>query len=1214
MSSPVRSVMNGVQGFRLLRRVYILFAILCCTASVTAQIQVEYFWGTDKGLGKCTRVDGSAEIGGVLNFKLPTGELPYGISCLGVRAFVESDTATYYSSTLYSYIVKTIDSEISEIEYFWNNDPGLGNATAVLNGKLEPGSEFFFSLPTDTLSPGIHCLGIRAKDLAWSPTVYSYIVKPGKNSSVTAVEYFWDNDPGFGKATKLAGGTAAPGESLTFSIPTDTLSPGIHCLGIRAKDLAWSPAVYSLVLVETQSSDVYAQYIEYFWDEDPGFGNGMHEVLQPDAAGNEVSFEISTSGLQDGVHTLHVRTKAVGWSPVTHYYVRVHNGKVETIVDVEYFWDEDPGYGNGFKIPFEQGSSVDIKDFEPYVEGLTGEHTFCLRAHSAGGWSVVYFGNILFAAEGAYTLNDTSPIDLERNFVSLDDFFAYVDTVKVVSDVRLDVVDGGNFVLDVTDEELLGLMERVTGCFIENQCWLELKSSGTAAVDLIVDQENFSKALDFCMHISTENVSLRINGDSFDFGLLQYNLDEVCHGGLSEIREWGEMSAGVDVNWSLSSVGGGNIEGALDSGSGNLPVMNLFNSSLYTDSLSYKVVLSYKGMDFGNYEYKIYVRPALYDKSLTFLEPSPSSGAVVNPGSVNFKWTALEKGIFYRMILETVSKSDGSVICDTLTLESNTFSLMVSNGYDYRYKVMAVGPCDSSEYVADSISAFDISSAELASLRVMYETLDGQLWSRRWMLDKEDISSSYFPGVGFDKECRVTSINLESNNVVGSLPSDGFILAELKEMKLGKNRLTGDISAFVDGCGMLESIDLSYNNITDISMPLPQNVESMLLANQFRKPNGTVSDEISILPLNDIMMNVNCIEGLIASNVAWYVHKDRNFDGRPSFIVWDRSLKNKLGDLTYSGDSYKLNLYDDYVQEQGISLLLEVGNGDSKGSLYPARFSYVPGDANIDTALDITDVQHLLNYIVGPNGAQGAFNSSASNLHSDDMINVQDVVVMVNMLLEGNIGVKSRAKRADSNVEASGDSDAYLYLVDGNVVLKSDCGIAALDIELAGVKSNQLKSLLGNVFDVVVRDTDTGCRVVIISLTGAIIQSGTTLLMSVANEASILNAMVADAAAMNVPLSVNNGNITSLDEMIVPDGFSVKTIDDEVYIDAAQMRDNVDATVYSIDGRVLYRFNGLSLQPGLNKLETGRLCDGVYLIEIVLEKSSRIVLRLVIGV
>ena len=1212
MNRIVCDVMKGVPPVSLLRGALMLVMLLCCAGLASAQIHVEYFWNTDNGLGNCTRIPEHATPGGEINTGIPTTELPYGIHRLGVRAFIEGDTARYFSPTLYSYVVISRERSINDVEYFWDNDPGLGNATKLIDTPIAPETELSFTVPTDTLSSGVHRLGIRAKDTAWSPTLYSYVVI-SRERSISDVEYFWDNDPGLGNGTKLIDTPIAPGTELSFTIPADGLSYGIHRLGVRAKDTDWSLTVYELVFSET-SLDECAQYIEYFWDEDPGFGKGVREELKPGFEGNNISFEIPVNGLADGVHSLYVRTKAIGWSPAICFLVRIEGGEFWLIDDIEYFWDEDPGYGNGTKVPFEQGRSVDVENFEPDVKGLIGNHRLCVRAHSSKGWSVIYFGNILFAAEGAYTLNDTSPIDLERNFVSLDDFFAYVDTVKVVSDVRLDVVDGGNFVLDVTDEELLGLIERVTGCFVENECWLELKSSGTAAVDLIVDQENFSKVLDLCMLISTENVSLRINGDSFDFGLLQYNSDEVCHGGLSEVREWGEMSAGVDVKWNLSSVGGGNIEGALDSGSGNLPVMNLFNSSLYTDSLSYKVVLSYKGMDFGNYEYKIYVRPALYDKPLAFLEPSPSSGAVVNPGSVNLKWTALEKGIFYRMMLETVSKSDGSVICDTLTLESNTFSLMVRNGYDYRYKVMAVGPCDSSEYVADSISAFDISSAELASLRVMYDTLDGQRWSRRWILDKEDISSSYFPGVGFDKECRVTSINLESNNVVGSLPSDGFILAELKEMKLGKNRLTGDISAFVDGCGMLESIDLSYNNITDISMPLPQNVESMLLANQFRKPNGTVSDEISILPLNDIMMNVNCVEGLIASNVAWYVHKDRNFNGRPSFIVWDSLLKTKLGDLTYSGDSYKLNLYDDYVQEQGISLLLEVGSGDSKGSLYPARFSYLPGDANIDTELDITDVQHLLNYIVGPNGAQGAFNSSASNLHSDDMINVQDVVVMVNMLLEGNIGVKSRAKRADSNVEASGDSDANLYLVDGNVVLKSDCGIAALDIELAGVKSNQLKSLLGNVFDVVVRDTDTGCRVVIISLTGAIIQSGTTLLMSVANEASILNAMVADAAAMNVPLSVNNGNITSLDEMIVPDGFSVKTIDGEVYIDAAQMRDNVDATVYSIDGRVLYRFNGLSLQPGLNKLETGRLCDGVYLIEIVLEKSSRIVLRLVIGV
>ena len=90
---------------------------------------------------------------------------------------------------------------------------------------------------------------------------------------------------------------------------------------------------------------------EYFWDEDPGAGNGIAlSVGTPDDEIN-ATFTISTTGLPQGQHLLCVRTlNAEGdWSTTENREVLVHRFE-----EVECFWDQDPGAGNG--ISFSQST------------------------------------------------------------------------------------------------------------------------------------------------------------------------------------------------------------------------------------------------------------------------------------------------------------------------------------------------------------------------------------------------------------------------------------------------------------------------------------------------------------------------------------------------------------------------------------------------------------------------------------------------------------------------------------------------------------------------------------------------------------------------------------------------------------------------------------------------------------------------------------------
>jgi hypothetical protein len=91
------------------RRWMMCLALMLC-ATIHAQDKIEYFWNTDPGIGKGTKV---AVANGMVNFDLETDALPAGPNLLGIRAIDGSN----YSTTLLRTIFKeTLFSEDAKVE------------------------------------------------------------------------------------------------------------------------------------------------------------------------------------------------------------------------------------------------------------------------------------------------------------------------------------------------------------------------------------------------------------------------------------------------------------------------------------------------------------------------------------------------------------------------------------------------------------------------------------------------------------------------------------------------------------------------------------------------------------------------------------------------------------------------------------------------------------------------------------------------------------------------------------------------------------------------------------------------------------------------------------------------------------------------------------------------------------------------------------------
>ncbi len=227
---------------------------------------------------------------------------------------------------------------------------------------------------------------------------------------ITSAEYFWDTDPGVGNSSPLVAVDGTFGQVVEqVLVQTATLpSPGLHELSIRIldEDGGWGP-VFSTVLEILQGSvsfpDIHVAEGEYFWDTDPGEGNGSpllafdgnyEEALE--AVGADIN-----SLPAPGLHVLHMRVRDVdaNWSGAFQVVVEVLQGAVSFpdihVGAAEYWVDADPGPGAGTPMLASDGNFDQA--FEAIKGGAipvpvdNGVHVLWMRAQDDdGGWGPAF--------------------------------------------------------------------------------------------------------------------------------------------------------------------------------------------------------------------------------------------------------------------------------------------------------------------------------------------------------------------------------------------------------------------------------------------------------------------------------------------------------------------------------------------------------------------------------------------------------------------------------------------------------------------------------------------------------------------------------------------------------------------------------------------------------------------------------------------------------
>lgn len=507
-----------------------IFSLLLSIASSAQIIAAEGFFDTDPGVGNGIPLTVTPN-GSVTDF---SSNMASGVSSGIHTLFVRTCASSYLWSVPRGRAV-IVDQqpflppqviEIDKCEYFIGTDPGVGNGTDVpitLNASEASITENILI----NLTPGFYYISLRFRstEMVWSvPKTRAFYVRNEDNEQIAdeivEAEYFIGNtDPGPGNGSQLP--IASIGDPVSFATSAATnLQPGIHSLNIRFKSSVglWSVVRPRYFNVIDEEGSMLAEEIvaaEYFVDADPGVGQGTSFDLSN--VGQSVEFAhaaLMSAGM--GTHTLYVRTKSDRniWSvPRGRAFIVTDDPlyPVNEIVYAEYYFDTDPGEGNGIAMAIVEGSIVPLDGTIPTTGLNPGQHTLYVRVRSNMDiWSEIASETFIITSDQPFfDITPESPTcsDTDDGQITVEVFGGsppYVYTWDdVVGDETLSNVADGDYHLVVTDTDnevvldtvivvvapsplTFELVETDALCFGDNNGSAEVSASGGTG-DAIVD-------------------------------------------------------------------------------------------------------------------------------------------------------------------------------------------------------------------------------------------------------------------------------------------------------------------------------------------------------------------------------------------------------------------------------------------------------------------------------------------------------------------------------------------------------------------------------------------------------------------------------------------------------------------------------------------------------------------------------------------------------
>ena len=377
--------------------------------------KIEYYIDGDPGYGNATNLSftGTSNATGTINLDLTP--LNVGVHVVGVRSRDANGAWSLDNKWIflkpYPNTGVTPQPNVNRVEWYLDEDPGYGNATPISIAAAQNLPNLAINIDLTPLNQGVHIVGIRSRDAngAWSLDNKWLFLKPYPNTGAIAqpninrVEWFMDNDPGYGNATPISITAAQNLPNLAINIDLTPLNQGVHIVGIRSRDAngAWSLDNKWLFLKPYPNTGAVPQpninRVEWFLDTDPGYGNAT--PISITAAQNlpNLAINIDLTPLNQGVHIVGIRSRDANgaWSLDNKWiFLKPYTGTSATVqpkvVRMEYYIDTDPGYGNGTAVTITSATNIPSLVFDADISTVpNGAHKLGIRSlDENGAWSI----------------------------------------------------------------------------------------------------------------------------------------------------------------------------------------------------------------------------------------------------------------------------------------------------------------------------------------------------------------------------------------------------------------------------------------------------------------------------------------------------------------------------------------------------------------------------------------------------------------------------------------------------------------------------------------------------------------------------------------------------------------------------------------------------------------------------------------------------------
>ncbi|WP_055445486.1 T9SS type A sorting domain-containing protein [Lacinutrix himadriensis] len=233
------------------------------------------------------------------------------------------------------------------------------------------------------------------------------------SQNIQQFEYYFGTDPGLGNGN-LVTANANTGElTQALNFPITGLNEGFHKLNLRAQDNLGTWGFYHNVTFYVSDAITGSDPVsnisaaEYWFDTDPGHGNGNALAISGSPSETSQNFAIPLGTLDVGFHTIGIRTQNLvgNWSLYDNkvFYVSediAGSDPISNIAGAEYWFDIDPGFGNGNALTISGSPSETTQNFVIPLGTLdAGFHKLGLRVQNLNGTWGLYEKKIFYVFE-----------------------------------------------------------------------------------------------------------------------------------------------------------------------------------------------------------------------------------------------------------------------------------------------------------------------------------------------------------------------------------------------------------------------------------------------------------------------------------------------------------------------------------------------------------------------------------------------------------------------------------------------------------------------------------------------------------------------------------------------------------------------------------------------------------------------------------------------